>query len=172
MSPSSLLVDRPQIATLLGVAPNSVPRLISEGLPVHLAGGGRGKRSQFDVARCLEWWRERQAADAGAGSDGRAREAYLRALTRRVEQDLHVKSGELVPLADVIFEGQNYTRAWTAKVRALPRRLVQAGALAADRERDAARVCRELLEDISRWKTVGDTRRAARSRTPQKRRSR
>lgn len=148
---------RQQLADLLGVTPNHITKLMEQGLPCAQVGGGRGKPSQFDVVACLAWWRERQAAtDADSGTS--AREAYLQALTARVQQDIAVRAGELVSRDEVILAGQGYTKAWTAKVRALPRRAVQEGVIQPKQEAALTRLCRELLTEIAGWKTVADTK--------------
>lgn len=53
-----------------------------------------------------------------------------------------------------------FVRAWTAKVRRLPRRLVVAGLLTRVQEPAAAELVAEILTEIATWKTQADLKRA------------
>jgi hypothetical protein len=57
-------------------------------------------------------------------------------------------------------EGRTYTLAWRAQVLALPRRLSLAGVIAKTNEPAVADICRNLLTEISRWRTAADCERA------------
>ena len=159
-------VDRHGLAALLGVTSAHVGRLVGEGMPTLEPGGGRGRRTRFDATAALVWWRTRQAVTPVGGAGPRQRNDYLEALTQRVQQDLAVKRGDLVSRDAVLLAGQHYTKAWAGKVRALPRRLVEAGVLSREQEPVAAKVCRDLLVEISGWKTIADTRKAAGRQAP------
>ena len=155
-------VTRQQLADLIGVNPGSVTRLVARGMPCKVVGAGRGHPSVFDLGACLAWQREQFATAPGDGA-GTTRDAYLKALTERVQHDLAVRSGELVPLGEVILAGQNYTKAWTAKIRALPRQMVQGGLIPREREEGVRTMLYQVLTEISRWKE-GDVAQKARGK--------
>jgi hypothetical protein len=145
-------VTRQQLAALLGVHPDTVSDYSRAGMPV-IVRGAPGKEAIFDAVESLTWWRARQGHNAKEAAHTRA----LDSTARLNELKLETQTGKLVPLEEVILAGQHYTRAWTAKVRALPRQLVQAGFVARECEASVAAVCRQLLEEISNWRTVRDT---------------
>jgi hypothetical protein len=125
-------------------------------MPV-IARGGQGREGVYDAVECLAWWREQQGKNAKEAAQTRSYEA-LAALN---EQRLAERRKELVPREAVLLAGQGYTKAWTAKVRALPRRLVEAGAIPRELEAQAAAACRDILTEIASWKTVADVKRPA-----------
>lgn len=150
------IVNRQQLATLMGVHPDTVTHNAKEGMPV-LEVGGRGKESQYNAVECLDWQRQRAGKNAKEA-------AQTRALTRSAELNelkLAQQRGELVPVDDVVREGQAFVLAWRAKVLTLARRMVQASAIPRESEAAATQVCLELLEDISSWKTMADSAAAA-----------
>lgn len=149
-----LTVDRIQLADLLGVHPDTVSDYSRSGMPV-ITRGGAGKRSAYDAVECLAWWRERQGKNAKEAAQTRA---YL-AQANLNELKLAQQKGELLPRDEVIAAGQTYTKAWVAKIRALPRQMVQAGIVAKDREQRIAALLHHLLSEISRWKTVPEEER-------------
>lgn len=149
-------VTRTQLAELLGVHPDTVTDFAKQGMPV-ISRGGRGAESSYDAVECLAWWRERQGKNAKEAAQTRAYEASAKLNELKLAQ----QRGDLFPREQVIAEGQAFVKAWTSKVRALPRRARQAGVLPTAQEEAAlAAICRELLDEISRWKTLADLRAA------------
>ena len=142
-------VNRQQLAQLLGVHPDTVTDFARSGMPV-IERGGAGRESVYDAVECLTWWRERQGKNAKEAAQTRAYEATA-ALN---EQRLQERRKELVARDQVILAGQSYTKAWTAKVRALPRRFVEAGVLTREQEEAAAKVCRDVLTEIASMRMV------------------
>jgi terminase small subunit / prophage DNA-packing protein len=149
------IVDRDQLGALFGVHADTISDFTRQGMPV-LTRGGRGQKSEYDAILCLAWFRSTQGLDAKEVAQARSYAAAadvneLRAAKAR---------GELVSQADVIMEGQSYTKAWAAKVAGLPRQLVLAGVVGREMEDAIAEICRALLTDIAEWKTLADLLRA------------
>jgi len=149
-------VNRQQLAELMGVHPDTVTDYARGGMPV-IARGGAGREGVYDAVACLDWWRSQRGKNAKEAAQTRAYEATA-ALN---EQRLLERRKELVARDQVILAGQSYTKAWAAKVRALPRRLVEAGAIPRELEAQAAAACRDILTEIASWKTVADVKRTA-----------
>jgi hypothetical protein len=144
-------VTRPQLAELMGVHPDTVTDYARTGMPV-VTRGGRGKESSYDAVACLDWWRSQQGKNATEAAKTRA----LEASAQLNELKLATQQGELVSRQQIIVEGQAYTKAWSTKVRALPRRMTQAGLIGREQEAGVAGLCSELLVDIANWKTLAD----------------
>jgi hypothetical protein len=147
-------VNRVQLSELLGVHPDTVTDYARDGMPVTTR-GGQGKEGVYDAVLCLEWWREQQGKNAKEAAQTRAYEATA-ALN---EQRLAERRKELVTREAVLLAGQAYTKAWVAKIRALPRRLVESGLIGREQEPQAATLLRDVLTDIAGWKTVADAKR-------------
>ncbi len=150
------VVDRLQLAELLGVHPDTVSHYTRAGMPVVTRGGGSGRRSAYDAVECLAWWRSRQSHDAKEAAQTRTYETQA----RLNELKIATQEGQLLRREDVVHAGQAYTKAWTAKIRALPRRMVQSGLVPKGSEAAVAAMLRELLAEISEWETVPDVEEA------------
>lgn len=149
-------VGRLQLAELIGVHADTVTDYARAGMPT-VTRGGAGKEGVYDAVDCLAWWRLRQGPDAKEAAQ--ARQATSRAVLNEIE--IERARGALVPMEDVILAGQHFVKAWTAKVRGLPRQLVQAGLLPRSVEGQVADLLRHLLEEIASWQTVAQVKRAA-----------
>jgi phage terminase Nu1 subunit (DNA packaging protein) len=145
------MVNRQQLAVLMGVAVDTVTHWAKEGMPVDVA-GGRGKESQYDAVACLDWQRQRIGKNAKEA-------AHTRALTASAELNelkLAEQRGEVVRRDEVVQTTLAFAMAWRAKVLRLPRRLVQLAAIPRESEGRVKEACRELLEEISQFKTLDD----------------
>lgn len=132
------------------------------GMPV-LRRGGAGKEGQYDAVDCFDWWREQQGRNAKEAAQTRL---YL-ANAGKAEADLERKRGDLVPRDEVILAGQSFVKGWTAKIRTMPPRLRHSGIINRDQEGGVAAFCREILSDISSWKSVADAMASAPDEGPQ-----
>jgi len=144
------VVDRQHLARLLGVHADTVTHFTRDGMPA-LHKGGRGRESQYDAAACVIWWREHRAQLNAKET------AVTRAFTATAEEkELRVakERRDLVPRADVVHAGQTYTRAWATEVRTLPRRLIERGLVAREHEAAVTAMCRDILVEISGWRTL------------------
>jgi Phage DNA packaging protein Nu1 len=150
-------VDRGQLAEAMGVHPDTVTDYTRKGMPV-ITLGGHGKLAVYNLVDCLAWWRERQGKNAKEAAQTRA----FNATAELNELKLLREQGELVQRSEVVRDGQSYTRSWANSVRAIARRARQAGIVTTpERETALDGLCRQLLIDISSWKTRGDAERTA-----------
>lgn len=149
-------VNRVQLGELLGVHPDTVTDYVRQGMPMLMAGGA-GKEGRYDTVACLAWWRERQGRNKKEAAQARAYEASAELNELKLAQ----QRGELLPREQVVLEGQHFVKAWSASVRALPRRLEQAGLVRREDLTAVQMMVRELLTDIANWRTMGDLERAA-----------
>lgn len=133
----------------MGVAVDTVTHWAKEGMPVEVS-GGRGKESQYDAVKCLDWQRQRIGKNAKEA-------AQTRAITRQAELNelkLAQQRKELIPMEDVVKAGQVQVMAWRGKVLGLARRMVQTGAIPRTSEARAKEACRDLLTEINEWRGV------------------
>ena len=147
------VVDRLQLAKLIGVHPDTISDYTRLGMPV-IAKGGGGKKSAYDAVDCLKWWRTQQGQDKKEAAQTRAYEAQARLNELKIAR----QNGELLPRDEVILAGQSYTKAWATKVRSLPRQLVQHGVIPKNRESAVAAILQGLLLEISSWKSIPEVK--------------
>jgi hypothetical protein len=148
-------VDRLQLAELIGVHPDTISDYTRSGMPV-ITRGGRGRVSKYDAVECLEWWRNQQGKNAKEVAQTRAYEAQA----KLNELKLARQREELYPRDEILLAGQQQVKSWTAKIRALPRQMVQAGIIPREREKQISDLLRALLIEISSWKTIDDARKS------------
>lgn len=153
-------VDRIQLALLIGVHPDTVTDFTRQGMPI-VKRGGQGRGSVYDAVACLAWWREHQG---NLNTKERAQTRAYEATAKLNEQRLAERRGELVSRDAVILAGKGYTKAWAAKIRALPRRMIETGLLTRQQEGQARSLCHEVLTEIANWKTVKDVKRVTEKR--------
>lgn len=150
------IVNRQQLAVLMGVHTDTVTHWAKEGMPVKNA-GGRGKESEYDAVECLDWQRQR----IGKNAKEAAQTALYTRNAELAQLKLDRERGELVSRDEVAQAGRAYTAAWRAKVLGLPRRFVQVGLIAKADEPTAMAECRDLLTAIADWKTQEDCEQVA-----------
>ena len=155
---SSKLVTRAKLAAAMGVVPGRISKWEAEGCPVAVKSGS-GRPSLFDPEAVRTWLATRgQATQArnGLGSlpDERAREARAKAML--AEQTLRIRSGELVPSAELEAAWLELHEAVATTVAAIPKladRLValarEGGAVAVARALDEA--IEQALQELSTW---------------------
>lgn len=136
----------------MGVHPDTVSDYTRSGMPV-LKKGGHGRESTYDLVACLTWHRTRFGTNAKEAAQTEVYETQ--ALLNRMK--IAAQRGELVPRAAVVLQGQSYTKAWMAKVRALPRRMTNAGVIERGEEPAVRELVLDLLSEISTgWKVLED----------------
>ena len=151
------VLDRVQLAEALGVHPDTITDYTRKGMPV-ITLGGHGKAAAYDLVACGAWWRDQQGKNAKDIAQTRA----FNANAELAELKLLRERGELLAREDVVKDGQAYTKAWANNIRAIARRARQAGIVTTPQaEADLNALCRQLLIDISNWKTRADTDRAS-----------
>jgi hypothetical protein len=100
-----------------------------------------------------------QARPATEDREARARRDRSQAAWNEVR--LAERRGALVRREDVVRDGQALAKALQAMLRALPRRLAQAGLVAPPHEAAVTALVREILEEVSRWASLRDLERVA-----------
>jgi len=151
----SKLLTRAQLASALGVTAGTVTRWQADGMPVARK-RPRGQATLFRLAD-VKRWREQVTTTPMAGlSLERERALLTMAQRRKLDRDDDVARGELITIAEVVRDGQGFVMAWRAKVLGLARRLVQIGAIPKESEARVKEGCRDLLTEISTWRTVAD----------------
>jgi hypothetical protein len=149
-------VNRVQLAELLGVHPDTVSDYSRSGMPV-ITRGGRGRQSNYDAVKCLTWWRQQQGKNAKEAAQTRAYDVQA----ELNELKLARQREELYPAEEIILAGQQQVKSWTAKIRALPRQMVQSGIIPRDAERKVSDLLRAFLSEISRWKPIDGAKKSS-----------
>lgn len=153
-------VSRQQIAELLGVSQDTVTDWTSQKeLPVAVK-GGHSKKSVYDAVAVMKWHRQQTDSKQIDAKEVAQTRAY-NAQAEINELKLQRERGTLVDRDIVARDGRAFVKALTSKVRVLPRRFVQIGIMTRDDEHLAADLVREVLTEISSWRTVADTEAAA-----------
>lgn len=162
----ALTVTLTEFAALVDRSLPTVQTMIRDGLPTL---GKRGREHRVEVGPAVQWVihhieaRVEEELDSAIGNPElvQARVHKIKAETKALELKLARQRGELWPRDQIVAEAQTIVKGWVAKVRMLPRRARLAGALTtAEQEAALAAICRELLEEISCWKTTADVTRA------------
>ncbi len=145
------VVTRQQLAALMGVHPDRVSHYTRDGMPV-LNRGGHGRESAYDAVECLAWLRLQGGQDAKTAAQTRSYNA-----SARLNELKHAReTGLLVSREQVIREGRACIVGWKAKILSLAQRAAQHGVIELGQVRRLQLFCRDILTDISQWKTVAD----------------
>lgn len=146
-------VNRLQLAKLIGVHPDTLSDYTRDGMPV-ITRGGRGRESQYNAVECLDWWRQRQGKNAKEAAQTKTYETQA----KLNELKIAIQEGVLLPKEDIVLAGQQQVKSWVAKIRALPRQMVQAGIITVDTEPKVANLLRSALKEISDWNSIKDAK--------------
>lgn len=141
------------------IAERTFATLEQQGVIVPAKRGRGGRPSVYAIASIVPAYlahisQQRPTSDRDARSRRDLSQAQLNEL--RLERE----RAQLVPRDEVILAGQAFTKAWAAKVRALPHRLMQIGVISREDAAKVDHICREVLTEISRWQTIEDAERA------------
>lgn len=158
---ASQLVTRHGLASLFKVTAGTITRWERDGMPVAKR-APRGQHSLFDVEAVRAWRQSVEAStDGNASTSLTTSRAQLADAQRiKVELDIAARRGELVSREQVIREGQAHVKGWTAMLRSLPRRAAQLGILEAAQVPALEALVRDVLTEISSWRTAADARAA------------
>lgn len=137
-----------------GIPARTFATLESEGVIVPMNRGRRGRPSIYDLATIVPAYIA-HVSKPQAGGDREARRDRDSTLADLNRFKLAKDRGDYVPRKQVVFEGQAHTAALVAMVEAIPRRMMQAGLVNGNYAALAA-VCREILDEIARWRTLED----------------
>lgn len=152
-----LEVHRPEARQLLGgIAERTFATLEAEGVVVASKRGRGGRPSVYDVTAIVPAYLAHATAQRPSNDrDARARKDLAQAMLNELR--LAKERRDLLPRQQVILQGQSYTKAWTARLRSLPRRMVQAGLITREAEPEVTALIREVLTEIASWQTLADT---------------
>lgn len=164
-SAKPLEVTRAEALRILVCPDRTFAKLEADGVVVPLRRGRPGQASVYDLRELVPAYL-RHVVNGKPSDDRAARAARDLKQAEKLDLEISTKRGELVALSDVVLAGQNFVKAWTAMVRALPRQMVQDGLIPREQESGVMRLCLEVLTEISKWQTVADTTAAAKGAAP------
>lgn len=149
-----LTVSDMELAALFGVHRHTVGQWRKAGLPSKPAGRVR----EIDLGVACRWIRARDAAIAKAERDGLKDQSQRQAaITRKVvaearlsELEVEERTGALVQATSVGARWDLIALALKEGVLALAPRAVQAGLIPIEGEEPLARLCRDVLRELSR----------------------
>lgn len=149
-----LPVDRAQLARLLGISSRQIAYLEADGVLRPMRRGRGGRASVFDALEVVPAYIAHLTAEDPDTLAPRDRRDLAQA--RLVELRVQRETGDLIERDLVVRAGQQYTRAWVAKLRWLPRQLLTAGLIAPDLVPAVEARIRAVQEDIAAWKVPDD----------------
>jgi hypothetical protein len=153
---SVLLAPRATVIQALGVSDRQFSRLENQGVLVPAVKGAGRTPSRYDLPSAVRSYLEYRLRREPGPRDQREL-AQAKFITMKWQRE----QAELLPKAEYVRKGQLLTAALTAKIRAIPNRLVRAGVLLSAREPEALAAVDELLAEIARWRTDQDLVQAA-----------
>lgn len=150
---SELTGNRGQAIRLLGISERTFARLEAAGLLSPLRRGRGGKASTYDLAAVVQGYLK-HATSAEPNADREARARRDRSQADLNELKLAREKGEVLPLEQVVREGQLYVTAVQAKLRAIPPAAVQRGLIASEQVAHLEDLVEEAVDEMSRWSTA------------------
>ena len=161
MKKPPLIVDRRELAKILGIATRTLAELEGAGVIIPLRRGRGGRASTYAIEAVVPAYLAHVTQAPGTGAEREARRRRDQAQAQFTELKIAKERGELVDIEEVVAAGQAIVKSWTAKIRALPRGLVQTGVIQPDRESRVADQLRALLSEISSWRPVAEKKKRA-----------
>ncbi len=149
-----IIVGRQLLAQAIAVNPDTLSHWAAEGMPV-LITGGHGKKSYYDLVECIAF----RMARLGKNAKEQAQTRYFTAQAEQAELKLKKERGLLVDRDTVVRDGRAFAKGLSTKLRSLPRRMVQVGLIPRDQEPGIVALIRDVLTEISGWKTGQDAER-------------
>ncbi len=159
---SIFMINRRVLARLVGCSLRRVTELEAEGIIVPARRGKGGRASIYAAEVVIPAYIDHMAATPASAPERDARRRRDIAQAELLELKLAVQRKEFYPAAEIILAGQTQVKSWTAKIRALPRQMVQTGIISRDVEQKASDLLRALLTEISNWKSIDDAKKSAR----------
>jgi phage terminase Nu1 subunit (DNA packaging protein) len=149
-------MTRPQLAAAFNVSEMTITRWERDGMPVARR-FTRGRSTLFSRAGVEKWRDSHQVSDQPDGVKLTIAKARLADAQReKVELDNAERQLQLLPRDQIVREVAALMKGLTAQLRSLPRRAVQTGAINGDQVVGLEELVREILIEISLWKTVAD----------------
>jgi hypothetical protein len=134
----------------------SFSRLEAAGILTPTRPGKGGRPSLYELEKLVPQYLAHLGQSHPATEDREARARRDRSAAELNELKIAELRGALLRREDVVADGQAFAKALQARLRGLPRRLVQAGLVAREHEQAAAALVREALEEVSRWASLRD----------------
>jgi phage terminase Nu1 subunit (DNA packaging protein) len=97
---AGLIVNREELAGILGCAPTTVDRYIRAGCPI-IEHGTTSQGHRVNTADVVRWLREREAAAPAGDSQSDARRRHMAASAELKELALAEKRGQMIRVDDV-----------------------------------------------------------------------
>src|SRR5262249_40985978 len=133
-----------------------VTTLESEGVFIAEKRGRGGRSSLYALPSTVQAYVGYVTKAPTANEERKARAERDQATAQLTRLRIEKERGELVSKRDVLTAGKTYTLAWRNKLVMMPSRLRQHGVIEARQEAQIAGFVREILSDISSWKTIAD----------------
>lgn len=142
------VVNRSEIADILGVSKPTIDNWIAKGLPV-LKSGKRGKASEFDAGACHQWKLEQEQKlnqDHSGETHEEARTRKTVTEANLLDIELKRKRGEVVEIEDVVRVMRNHFISIRSGLLNLGKRLPPE-LLVMDNERDIKELLNTEIEE-------------------------
>lgn len=147
------IISKKELAELIGKSERWVTNLIADGLPT-AGGGGKGTPLKIDSQAAIEWLMAREVRreiggeddeEGGAGSGTASAEdrALKRARREKLQIEIDVALGRLVPVSAVVFFHTTIAAVFATQLDALPSRLASEMAVMNDPALCRARIFEE-----------------------------
>ncbi|MFB3816125.1 MAG: hypothetical protein ACE147_00560 [Candidatus Methylomirabilales bacterium] len=152
-TPTPVLIRRPEACRLLGgMAERTFAKLEADGVIVPTVRGSGRRPSEYDPFTIVPAYLGYLKTGKTASGDREARARRDRSQADLNELRLLEARKELLPRAQVVRDGKAFIVAAKAKLRALPRRMAQAGLVTLEQQPAVADLIREALEEMARWR--------------------
>jgi phage terminase Nu1 subunit (DNA packaging protein) len=145
------IISKKELAELIGKSERWVTNLIDDGLPV-AGGGGKGTPLQIDSQAAIEWLMAREVRremggeddeEGGSSSASSEDRALKRARREKLQIEIDVALGRLVPVSAVAFFHTTVAAVFATQLDALPSRLASEMAVMNDPALCRARIFEE-----------------------------
>lgn len=143
-APKPIIVGRADLARLMGVTPNDVSKFLDEGMPA-LSAGKKGEKSEYDAVAALQWYHNRQNRE-----DAKERARYFKSQADKVEQEVRLRSGQLVEASAVEKGWSDLVLACRERLLSLPGSALQRGVIDDAGEDVLIELVDEALQELAR----------------------
>lgn len=148
------LKGQEQVAAMFGVAPKTITEWQVLGFPVAVQ-GGPGIPSEYDTQPCIAWLVERELRKVRAESP---KDRVLRLQGDKIEREMAIDAGELIPAADVeplwagaVLAAREFLAGEPARIASL-----SIGLGKEDLQRMLEQSFATFLAKLADWRSVGD----------------
>lgn len=146
---NTYLVNKIELADIVGVTIPTITAWIKKGMPVHRV-GNQGQAWQIDTAKALHWIIKHCPADGVATAKteaGELRRRKLAAETKKAELELRKEVAQVVSIVSTLEAWEQRKQAIQSLAQKLPIHAAKAAAQAATEDELAL----TLTEEVDRW---------------------